>query len=110
MKNNTEYKEILLLIYLKDYKDDYLYSEMKELLNLTLKQLKNFLKSLETKEIIEINECNDIILTKKGWDILKEEGWEDLAFTSLINKNLPNIFDKEKISQDDLYIPKKFKV
>lgn len=105
-----EFKEIITLIYLNTYKDAYQYNELKELLDFSTNQLKEFIKVMQNKNLLEKNNIS-LIISKQGFLLLKELGLENVNINDLLEKKDSLKFcEKNKLEFEDIYIPKNFKL
>lgn len=104
-----EFKELIILIYLNTYEDAYQYSELKELLDFSTSQLKEFIKIMQDKNLLE--KSSGLMITTQGIMILKELGLEKVDINELLEKKESLTFSKRnKLEFDDIYIPKNFKL
>lgn len=103
-----DFKLILVLIYFKEYKNDYLLSEICNLCSFTTKQLNDSIKFLiNDGYLIERN--NILILTIKGNEFLAEEGYDRILLNDLNNNLVTLNLNENMLSFDDIYIPNGFK-
>jgi len=103
------FKSIFILFYFKEYKDQYLLSEISRLCNLSIKQLNREISSLVEENFIEIN--NGIyFLTNKAFDLLKETNLLNLTFDELQKEIVSFKKQTTKLDFDDIYIPENFKL
>lgn len=101
-------KKLLTIMYLKTYKDCYEYSELKELLGFSITQLKEFLEGLVDEGLV-INDVS-LKLTDKSINTLKDMGLFDVDFNTLMEEKTTISINSSKLTFDDIYIPKDFKL
>ncbi len=101
-------KKILAIIYLNTYSDAYELNELKELLGLNISQLKEFISSLISEDLIKNEET--LHLTDKSSNILLKMGLEDVDINSLMDDKKTINVSHDKLTFDDIYIPKNFKL
>lgn len=100
--------ELLVLIYLNDFKDKYLFSETKEICNFSTTQMKNCLSKLKEKSLLTESE-GILRVTKKGLSLLEEKGLENVSIQELYQIETVTLsFIDQPLSFEDVYIPKKF--
>lgn len=101
-------KKLLAIIYLKTYSDAYEYHELKELLGLNITQLKIFIDNLASEKLIQ--DKNRLVLTDKSFNILKQMGLDNIDINSLMEEKITINLIENKLTFDDIYIPKDFKL
>ncbi|KMK75266.1 MarR family transcriptional regulator [Alkalihalobacillus pseudalcaliphilus] len=105
----VDFKELLVLIYLNDYKDEYLFTEIKQLCNFTTSQMKQTLDKLIEKGLL-LNQDGSLILGSKGEVLLKEKGLTNVSIEELFQMDTVTLSLKKTLSFDDVFIPKNFKL
>ncbi|MCT4612230.1 MAG: hypothetical protein N4A47_02520 [Clostridia bacterium] len=105
----TSYNELLILIYLKEYEDEYLLTEIKELCGFTNVQMKTTINNLIDRELLT-NEFGRLLLTEQGNSLLKEKGLNKVSLNELFKDIVTLKFTGKPFSFEDIYIPKQFKV
>lgn len=104
-----EFKELITLIYINTYEDAYQYNELKELLDFSTSQLKEFIKSMQGDGLLD--RSDSLMISSKGFEILKELGLENVDINELLEEKESLRFSKiNKLEFDDIYIPKNFKL
>jgi DNA-binding MarR family transcriptional regulator len=104
----VDYKELLILIYLNDYKDQYTYTELKRLCNFSNNQLKSTLQSMEEKGLITYQE-NILEITHISKNILKEKNLSEMSINDLFEEKVSLKFNESPLKIGEIYIPKDFK-
>ncbi|MTI71457.1 MAG: hypothetical protein FH751_14520 [Firmicutes bacterium] len=102
-------KELLILIYLNEYKDQYLLAEIKELCYFTTSQMKKYLQKMIEKEMLE-DSNGRLLLTYKAEKFLKEKGLFNVTLSELFKDIVTLEFTEKPLSFQDVYIPKEFKI
>lgn len=101
-------KKLLAIMYLRTYKDKYQYSELKDLLGLSITQLKEFINNLIDDDLI-IN-SSSLHLTNKSIGILESIGLIDVNINTLIKDKASISTNSDKLTLEDVYIPENFKL
>ncbi|WP_263703492.1 hypothetical protein [Bacillus thuringiensis] len=105
-----EFKELLILVYLNEYRDAYLLSEIKEMCNFSTNQMKKSLSDLMSKNMLS-NNTGRLVLTQEAELLLKEKGLLNVSITDLFQQDTVTLkFIGNQLSFDDIYIPKDFKM
>ncbi|WP_201713016.1 hypothetical protein [Rossellomorea arthrocnemi] len=105
-----EFKELLLLVYLNEYRDTYLLSEIKELGNFSTDQMKKTLDDLISKDMLSSN-TGRLALTNRAELYLKDKNLLNVSITDLFQQDTVTLkFIEKPLSFDDIYIPKDFKL
>ncbi|CAM4127938.1 MULTISPECIES: hypothetical protein [Bacillus cereus group] len=105
-----EFKELLILVYLNEYRDAYLLSEIKEMCNFSTNQMKKSLSDLMSKNMLS-NNTGRLVLTHEAELLLKEKGLLNVSITDLFQQDTVTLrFIGNQLSFDDIYIPKDFKL
>lgn len=102
-----ELKDIIL-IYFNTLQEDYLLSELKELLHIHNKQLKLCIEKLFEEGMI--SDIKNITLTSNAIQYMKSVGIEDIEINDLLSDKVSIELNRTPFSFDDIYIPKKFKL
>lgn len=102
-----KFQELLILIYLNEYKDTYLLSEIKLICNFSTEQLKLFLQNMEEKGLIE-NSNKLISMTFIGKTVLEEKGLEVVVIDDLLKDKVTLEIEDDPLGFNDVYIPMKF--
>lgn len=105
----VDFKELLILVYLNDYKDEYLLSEIKELCNFSTTQMKKCLHNLIKKNLLN-DEYGRLLLTIEAESLLKEKGLLNVSIADLFQDTVTLKFIEKPFSFQDIYIPKDFKI
>lgn len=106
--SDIEYKELLILIYLNNYGDEYMLSEILLLCDLSTKQLNRVFVTLEKNGYITNQKI--IKLTEKSQKYLLDNGYNDINIEKLDDSLVTLDIEKTKLSFSDIYIPIKFKL
>lgn len=104
-----DFKELLVLIYLNDYSDEYLLAEIKELCSFSTAQLKKCLDDLTEKKLLS-DENGRLLLTSEGEAFLNEKGLLEASISDLFQDTVTLKFIEKPLSFEDIYIPKAFKI
>ncbi|AOR97859.1 MULTISPECIES: hypothetical protein [Bacillus] len=106
----VEFKELLILTYLNEYRDAYLFSEIKELCNFSTNQMKKSLDDLISKGMLS-KKTSRLVLTNKAELLLKEKGLLNVSITDLFQQDTVTLkFIEKPLTFADIYIPKNFKI
>jgi len=104
-----KYKTILIMIYLNEYQDEYLLSEICELCDFTTKQLHRELDFMVIEELISTDK-GIYSLTDKSIEILSEKGVLSTSIEELQSDTLTLKFTNSKLNFEDIFIPIDFKL
>ncbi|WP_281202993.1 hypothetical protein [Cytobacillus kochii] len=106
----VEFKELLILVYLNEFRDTYLLSEIKELCNFSINQMKKSLDDLTSKGMLSSN-TGRLALTNKAELFLKDKNLLNVSITDLFQQDTVTLkFIEKPLSFVDTYIPKDFKL
>ncbi len=100
-----DYKRVLILNYINTIKSSYSYVELSELFGISLSQVDNVLLELENQGYLVLDKYYK--LTNMGTNILSKYNLENIDFFDTMESEV-SIFKNEKISLDEIYIPKNF--
>lgn len=103
-ENNLIYQEILILAYFRSHYKKYEFNEIAQIMGMTHMEMR---KSIEHLFKLEYLSCikNYVIITKKGEKFLENRNMENF----FVNKKNETV-ERERLSIDELYIPKNFKM
>jgi predicted transcriptional regulator len=106
----VEFKELLILVYMNEYKDSYLLSEVKELCNFSTAQMKKSINDLLDENLL-CNSKGRLNLTSKSETLLREKGLIYISITDLFQQDTVTLkFIDGPLSFEDIYLPKNFKL
>lgn len=106
----VDFKELLILVYLNEYKDEYLFSEIKELCSFSTAQMKKTINELVDKKMLS-NSSGRLLLTIEAESLLKEKGLINVSISDLFQQDTVTLkFIENPLSFNDIYIPLKFKL
>ncbi|WP_214753780.1 hypothetical protein [Exiguobacterium sp. s16] len=109
-EENVDYKVLLTLLYLKEFKDAYLLSEIKELCNFSTNQLEDHLNKMVAKNLLN-KSVNKLSLSDQSLSLLRMKGLENITISDLVYQEIVTLrFIKEPLSFSDIYIPSNFKL
>lgn len=105
-----DYREILILLYMNSVKQNYVYSDLVELLGLTYDYVIDKVDHLIDEEYLFINKNGSLEVGIKGSEVLSENNFLDITIFDLYDtRGLVN----ERISLspleiNDIYVPENF--
>lgn len=102
--NMINYKWIITLNYFYTNGVSYSYTELMEILGMSIKQIFGMIESLNTNGYLIHNEY--IKITDKGIELLIEMGLDKIDITEIPEEK--SIFTEQPMSFEEIYIPKKF--
>lgn len=105
---NDNIHETLILIYLNEYEDNYLLSEVKELCNFTNAQLKICINTMKEKNLLE-SKSDRLLISESGKSLLESKNLLNVSIEDLYKEKVTLNFTEEKLTFEDIYIPKWFK-
>ena len=103
----VDYKEMLIMIYLKDYGDEYLLAEICSLCDLTTNQLTRMMQKLEKKGLVSSEKS--IKLSVKAKNYLVDNGYGEIDMKRLQEDIVTLDIKNPQLSFEDIYIPVNFK-
>lgn len=107
-----EYDKIIIIIYIRTYKDTYSYDEIKEHLGLSYAELNSFIDNLISEDILIYNDDYILEVSKEGLRLLSLYGLQNIQFDDLLidyqAKMVSKISTEVKLGISDIYIPKNF--
>lgn len=101
----NDFKNMLILSYFFQYKNDYLLSKLQVILGLTTLQLENRILELIDCKMLEYNN-NLLSITTKGIQKVVSNNFDSFPFE--INNELISLDVGKAIKIDDIYIPNNF--
>lgn len=107
MQKNLEiFKYSLVVSYYKDNFRGSSFTELAQIMGLTLKVLDKIIYDCIEKNYLEYDVNNLLNITEQGVLFLNEQDVDDFSFQDTEISSL--LFDKEPMAIDDIYIPKEF--
>lgn len=103
-----DYKHLLILMYLNEYKDTYLLSDIRNMCNCSLNQLYREINLMSDLGLLSYKD-DFLCITENGHDTLSKEGFANIKMKNLSNDLTNFKVSTKKLSFDDVYIPKRFK-
>lgn len=104
-----KFQELLILVYMQEYQDNYLFSEIKSICNFSTDQMKCFLNIMQGKQLLNF-ENNIISIAPLGSQVLVEKGLESITLNDLLTEKVTLNIQEERLSFDDIYIPLNFHI
>ena len=109
-----KYDKIIMLIYMKTYKDTYSFEYIKEYFDFSYTELDNFINNMIKDNMLEYNEDFILTITKNAEKFLESLNLQDVAFDELMidyqEKMVDEIKSEVRLGINDIYIPRYFNV
>ncbi|WP_236896353.1 hypothetical protein [Clostridium beijerinckii] len=106
------YDKIVVVIYIRTYKDTYSYEDIKNYLGFSYTEVNDFIEDMTNEEMLEYNEDFILQVTEKGEQLLKQLNLQDISFEDLIvdyqEKMVEQIKVENKLEIYEIYIPRYF--
>ena len=90
------FHEILVLIYLNEYKDDYMLSEIKDLCNFSTAKLKSCIEKMKENKLVD-SQSGKLSVSKAGEHLLKVKNLLNVSIDDLFEDTVTLNFLDEKL-------------
>lgn len=106
----VDLKELLTLIYFNNFKDEYLFADVKKLCDFSTSQMKKCIDNLMQKGLLNKTRDGSIEVSIEGLSILENRGILDIGISDLSKDIVTLKFIENPMNLETIYIPEKFKL